>query len=76
MEEDFLDIYEIRAKINDLEESLLFAYDNGDEDEIQSLKSQLEIVKEQEETLIKSRWKIKKEKRNEQSNEKSNVSSW
>jgi predicted nucleic acid-binding Zn-ribbon protein len=55
MEEDFLDIYEIRAKIDDLEESLLLAYDNGNEDEIQSLKSQLEIVKEQEETLMKSR---------------------
>lgn len=51
MEEDFLDIYEIRAQIDDLEESLLLAYDNGDEDEIQSLKSQLEIVKEQESSV-------------------------
>lgn len=55
MEEDFLDIYEIRAKIDDLEESLLLAYDNGNEDEIQSLKSQLEQAKEQKETLMKSR---------------------
>ncbi|MDF2879695.1 MAG: hypothetical protein K0R54_252 [Clostridiaceae bacterium] len=53
MDIEMMDIYEIRAEIDCLEDDLLQAYGNDDEEQIRIIKNRIENLKEQEEILMK-----------------------